>query len=411
MVTNEDQKVPSSALFNLLQSSPKVTERNTSGLIPDLPYMNEEPMSVDSRQVLPDIDCLFNDIRINNEAKRCIKVEIPNDSEYSAFQLEESNLLDLDQPLQGDEVTFYDESSLYLNTNVKVKTEVQYYNTTDDIAADEKFQLQRMESMVFEQVSKDIEFACKILDIPEDPSCWTVDNVQKWAVWTLKQYNLLSYHAESFRLPGSTLQAMTEADFARHSPQAGPTLYAQLEIWKNAFKCNMSSSSSTASLSPSYYPSYCGPLVTDFGTMQSTSQDPFLGSVPERHTVSPHPSEDSLDSHGSSYCSTDVGFSSDKGVETTSSGRHTIHLWQFLKELLMEPGCYGNCIRWVDRSKGIFKIEDSVKVARLWGKRKNRPAMNYDKLSRSIRQYYKKRIIRKTEHSKRLVYQFCPGYL
>lgn len=37
--------------------------------------------------------------------------------------------------------------------------------------------------------------------------------------------------------------------------------------------------------------------------------------------------------------------------------------------------------------------------------------MNYDKLSRSIRQYYKKGIIKKTEHSKRLVYQFCKPYL
>lgn len=57
-------------------------------------------------------------------------------------------------------------------------------------------------------------------------------------------------------------------------------------------------------------------------------------------------------------------------------------------------------------SKGIFKIEDSAHVARLWGIRKNRPAMNYDKLSRSIRQYYKKGIIRKPDVSRRLVYQF-----
>lgn len=57
-------------------------------------------------------------------------------------------------------------------------------------------------------------------------------------------------------------------------------------------------------------------------------------------------------------------------------------------------------------STGIFKIEDSAHVARLWGIRKNRPAMNYDKLSRSIRQYYKKGIIRKPDVSQRLVYQF-----
>ena len=94
--------------------------------------------------------------------------------------------------------------------------------------------------------------------------------------------------------------------------------------------------------------------------------------------------------------------------EPVNSHRQTIQLWQFLKLLLVDPsGNFKDCIRWVDRSRGIFKIENSARVAKLWGKRKNRPAMNYDKLSRSIRQYYKKGIIKKTEQSKRLVYQFC----
>lgn len=98
---------------------------------------------------------------------------------------------------------------------------------------------------------------------------------------------------------------------------------------------------------------------------------------------------------------------------TPKTGRHGsahIHLWQFLKELLQTPQTNGTAIRWLDRTKGVFKIEDSVRVARLWGRRKNRPAMNYDKLSRSIRQYYKKGIMKKTERSQRLVYQFCHPY-
>ncbi|KAE9525159.1 hypothetical protein AGLY_014573 [Aphis glycines] len=125
-----------------------------------------------------------------------------------------------------------------------------------------------------------------------------------------------------------------------------------------------------------------------------------------------------------------------------SSSQH-IHLWQFLKELLTassaaaaaelqtdgelaappspstpSPNAAANkppqqpqqMIRWLDRKLGVFKIEDSQAVARLWGRRKNRPAMNYDKLSRSLRQYYKKGIMRKTERSQRLVYQFCHPY-
>ncbi|TRY86848.1 hypothetical protein DNTS_025615 [Danionella cerebrum] len=92
-------------------------------------------------------------------------------------------------------------------------------------------------------------------------------------------------------------------------------------------------------------------------------------------------------------------------ADSSCSGQ-PIHLWQFLRELLLKPHSYGRCIRWLNKEKGIFKIEDSAHVARLWGLRKNRPAMNYDKLSRSIRQYYKKGIIRKPDISQRLVYQF-----
>ncbi|KAK2096257.1 ETS translocation variant 1 [Saguinus oedipus] len=48
---------------------------------------------------------------------------------------------------------------------------------------------------------------------------------------------------------------------------------------------------------------------------------------------------------------------------------------------------------------GIFKGSKKQawrKVARRWGIQKNRPAMNYDKLSRSLRYYYEKGIMQKT---------------
>lgn len=42
-----------------------------------------------------------------------------------------------------------------------------------------------------------------------------------------------------------------------------------------------------------------------------------------------------------------------------------------------------------------FKLVEPEEVARRWGMQKNRPAMNYDKLSRSLRYYYEKGIMQK----------------
>lgn len=44
-----------------------------------------------------------------------------------------------------------------------------------------------------------------------------------------------------------------------------------------------------------------------------------------------------------------------------------------------------------------FKLIEPEEVARRWGIQKNRPAMNYDKLSRSLRYYYEKGIMQKGE--------------
>ena len=50
-------------------------------------------------------------------------------------------------------------------------------------------------------------------------------------------------------------------------------------------------------------------------------------------------------------------------------------------------------------------MSDPDEVARLWGARKNKPKMNYEKLSRGLRYYYDKNIIHKTA-GKRYVYRY-----
>ena len=179
-------------------------------------------------------------------------------------------------------------------------------------------------------------------------------------------------------------------------------------------------------LPPPYPGTAASKTVLDQSTTPQTtqqSQKPFTGhQVPEfpKHTQNEDDDEEDMDDAAAS-ASRERNLTSAVTIRPVSvpaaptqniSGRTTtnIHLWQFIKELLLHPELHSSSIHWVDRETGIFKIVDSVRVATLWGKRKNRPAMNYDKLSRSLRQYYKKGIMKKTERTQRLVYQFCHPY-
>ena len=60
-----------------------------------------------------------------------------------------------------------------------------------------------------------------------------------------------------------------------------------------------------------------------------------------------------------------------------------ITLWQFLLELLISNQ-HKSIISWTS-NEGEFKLLNAEEVARLWGLRKNKHNMNYDKLSRALR--------------------------
>jgi len=96
---------------------------------------------------------------------------------------------------------------------------------------------------------------------------------------------------------------------------------------------------------------------------------------------------------------------------TSRSVRH-IQLWQFLLELLCDGGHndhHGQSRFWSgsisdeevvvwNGGHGEFRIVSPERLARLWGIRKNRPNMTYDKLTRALRYYYDRNIIAKVIH-------------
>ncbi|KAM8920680.1 ETS translocation variant 3-like [Pelodytes ibericus] len=88
----------------------------------------------------------------------------------------------------------------------------------------------------------------------------------------------------------------------------------------------------------------------------------------------------------------------------SSPGSRQIQLWHFILELLQNEE-FRHVIAWQQGEYGEFVIKDPDEVARLWGRRKCKPQMNYDKLSRALRYYYNKRILHKTK-GKRFTYKF-----
>ena len=96
-------------------------------------------------------------------------------------------------------------------------------------------------------------------------------------------------------------------------------------------------------------------------------------------------------------------FSDNSAPYSFHIGSSSTTLWQFLLELLNDHDCQ-NCIAWTG-CEWEFTLIDPKEVARLWGVRKNKPNMNYEKLSRALRYYYAKNIIHKVP-GKRYMYKF-----
>ncbi|KPP59888.1 hypothetical protein Z043_122154, partial [Scleropages formosus] len=96
----------------------------------------------------------------------------------------------------------------------------------------EERSLEQVQSLVVGEVLKDIDTACKLLNIHPDPMEWNMSNVQKWVLWTEHLYRLPHVGKAFQELSGKDLCAMSEDDFRQRCLQCGDILYAHLDIWK-----------------------------------------------------------------------------------------------------------------------------------------------------------------------------------
>ncbi|CAG5131697.1 unnamed protein product [Candidula unifasciata] len=214
------------------------------------------------------------------------------------------------------------------------------------------------------------------LKIPFDPAQWSELHVKHWIQWAVKEFRLQAVNVDAFNLNGDQLCALTHPEFVQHIPHdPGDIFWTHLELLR---KCKF--------VAVMQQPT---PHAITTITVSTSDADGKYGRV---RSVSKHrPRSPRI-----------------TGEERMSPGNRTgnngqIQLWQFLLELLTDRLCR-EVITWVGE-EGEFKLVSPEVVAQMWGQRKNKPTMNYEKLSRALRYYYDGDMIAKV-HGKRFVYKF-----
>lgn len=215
------------------------------------------------------------------------------------------------------------------------------------------------------------------LGFSDDPAEWTVAQVRHWLQWAVRQFSLTKIRLQDWSITGRKLCDLSLEEFQEKVPvDPGDTFWTHLELLR---KCKM--------VAIRGEPDFDNP--SDENVTQMKKQQKPNGLKPIK-AIKP------------------LGIISQFGVEAGHQGNRTgnngqIQLWQFLLEILTDKE-HRTIISWLG-GDGEFKLTDPERVARLWGERKNKPTMNYEKLSRALRYYYDGDMISKV-HGKRFVYKF-----
>lgn len=217
------------------------------------------------------------------------------------------------------------------------------------------------------------------LKIPADPKDWTQTHVKHWLQWAVRQFNLVSLRLSDWNITGAQLCNLTLEEFQSKVPlDPGDVFWTHLELLR---KCKF------------------------VAVVQKDTPSPRSSS--EKKPPRSEKLQGSLRESAGRLVGLPLGYDQTSTSPSAAAGRAVnsgqIQLWQFLLELLTDREHRG-AIQWVG-SDGEFKLNQPEAVAQLWGARKNKPSMNYEKLSRALRYYYDGDMISKV-HGKRFVYKF-----
>ncbi|NXQ01109.1 GABPA protein, partial [Vidua macroura] len=218
------------------------------------------------------------------------------------------------------------------------------------------------------------------LGIPYDPVQWSTDQVLHWVVWVMKEFSMTDIDLNTLSIPGRDLCNLSQEDFFQRVPR-GEILWSHLELLRKCMAVLEGIRMSAAvKHSVQIIPASVQPATPT--TIKVINSSAKAAKVQRAPRIS---GEDR----------------SSPGNRTGNNGQ--IQLWQFLLELLTDKDAR-DCISWVG-DEGEFKLNQPELVAQKWGQRKNKPTMNYEKLSRALRYYYDGDMICKVQ-GKRFVYKF-----
>ncbi|XP_006775156.1 PREDICTED: protein C-ets-1 [Myotis davidii] len=307
------------------------------------------------------------------------------------------------------------------------------------------------------------------LGIPKDPRQWTETHVRDWVMWAVNEFSLKGVDFQKFCMNGAALCALGKDCFLELAPDfVGDILWEHLEILQKEdvkpYQVNgVNPTYPESRYTSDYFISYgiehaqCVPpsefsepsfITESYQTLHPISSEELLSLKYEND----YPSVILRDPLQTDTLQTDY-FAIKQEVVTPDNmcmgrtSRGKLGGQDSFESIESYDSCDRLTQSWSSQSsfnslqrvpsydsfdsedypaalpnhnpKGTFKdyVRDradlnnsllpwlATQVARRWGKRKNKPKMNYEKLSRGLRYYYDKNIIHKTA-GKRYVYRF-----
>ncbi|KAG2462414.1 ETS-related transcription factor Elf-5-like [Polypterus senegalus] len=188
------------------------------------------------------------------------------------------------------------------------------------------------------------------------PHLWTKDQVWQWLQFCCDQYKLDAHSIpfQRFNMEGHELCSMSEDNFKENGIH-GEQLFRILQAYR----------------------------LNDLSTIQDLHMDDYCGPERSVEPVTPRPCPK-------------------VPLEQRKNCTSNLQLWEFVRNLLLNPN--QDILEWEDKESGIFRVLKSEKLAQRWGQAKRNGRMNYEKLSRALRHYYKTGILERVD--RRLVYKF-----